>query len=105
MSEKYSISLRELSQAIYRDFLFTCKTEKKISRKKHIYNIFAKTLIVGTRFTEVVLTSAHNLCFGSNIRKIGIPRKPQFYYLVFKGVYISWTCFPDGLTVALRSIT
>ena len=31
---------------------------------------------MGTRYTllaEVVLTSIHNICFGSKIRKIGIP--------------------------------
>ena len=28
-----------------------------------------------------VLTSTHNLCFGSEIRKIGIPCKPQYFYI------------------------
>ena len=61
----------------YTDNFFSgVKIEKKISRKKDIYNIFAKPLIVGTRLnrlTEAVLTSTHNLNFGSAIRKIGIP--------------------------------
>ena len=41
--------------------------------------------------------SAHNLCFGAKIRKIGIPCKPQFCYIKvgYKGVYITRTCFPD----------
>ena len=41
--------------------------------------------------------STHNLCFGSKIRKIIYPFTPQFYYIKvgFKGVYFSWTCFPD----------
>ena len=35
----------------------------------------------------------HNLCFGSKIRKLGIP----LYYIKVgcKGVYISRTSFPD----------
>ena len=44
--------------------------------------------------------STHNLCFGAKIRKIGIPlHTPQFFYIKvgFKGVYFSWTCFPDGI--------
>ena len=46
--------------------------------------------------THSVLTSTHNLCFGAKIRKISI-RLPSFYYikLGFKGVYITWICFPD----------
>ena len=49
--------------------------EKSVEKKKDIHNIFAKTLIVGTRYNrlaEEVLTSTPNVCFGSNIRKIGI---------------------------------
>ena len=37
--------------------------------------MFAKTLIVGTRYNrlgEAVLRSTHDVCLGSNIRKIGI---------------------------------
>ena len=41
--------------------------------------------------------STHNLCFGTKIRKIDIPLHTQVYYIKvgFKGVYISWTCFPE----------
>ena len=48
---------------------------------------------------EAVLTSTHNLCFGSKIRKIGIPLyTPVFIIkLGYKGVYITQTCFPDGM--------
>ena len=44
-----------------------------------------------------VQTSTHNVCFGSKIRKLGIPLQPQFFYIKveFKGVYIAWTCFSD----------
>ena len=46
---------------------------------------------------EAVLLSTHYLCFGAKITKIGIPCIPQFCYIKvgFKGVYITWTCFPD----------
>ena len=42
----------------------------------------------------------HNLCFGSEIRKV-YPCKPQFYYMKvgFKGVYITWICFRDINTI------
>ena len=59
-----------------------------------------KTYIVGTRsnrLAEAVLTSAHNVYFGSKIRKVDIPL--QTPYLLYKsgvtGVYISRTYFPD----------
>ena len=43
--------------------------------------------------------STDNLCFEAKIRKIGIPCKPQYFYIKvgFKGVYFSLTCFPDVL--------
>ena len=50
---------------------------------------------MGTRencLVEAVLTSTHNLCFGTQIRKIGIP---MYTPVGFKGVYIAWTCYPD----------
>ena len=47
---------------------------------------------------EAVLTSTHNLCFGAKIRKIGIPlHTPVLLHKSgVQGVYIAWTCFPDG---------
>ena len=37
------------------------------------------------------------MCFGSKIRKIGIPLNMPYRYIKvgFKGIYISRTCFPD----------
>ena len=50
------------------DFFSAIKTEKIVG-KNWIFIIFLfKILIV-----EVVQTSTHNLCFGTKIRKIGIP--------------------------------
>ena len=49
-----SISLRKLAHAIYREFFSGVKKKKKkkisgVKKKKNaVYNIFAKTLIVGT---------------------------------------------------------
>ena len=46
-----------------------------------IYFFLLKTLIVDTRWDrlgEAVLTSTHNLCFGSKIRKIDIPLQTPF---------------------------
>ena len=59
-----------------------------------------KTYIVGTcknRLAEAVLTSTHNVCIRSKIRKLGAPCKPQFFYikLGLETVYISRTCIPD----------
>ena len=41
----------------------------------------------------------HDLCFGSKIRKIGIPCIPQFYCIKVgvEVVYTTRTCFPDVL--------
>ena len=35
--------------------------------------IFAQNIDCVCTYTEAVLTSTHNLCFGAKIRKIGIP--------------------------------
>ena len=48
---------------------------------------------VNNLFTEVVLTSTHDLCFRVLEKKV-YPCKPQFYYIKVgcKGVYITQTC-------------
>ena len=68
---------------------------KILSRQFFIYFMFAQKHRLW--LDDTVLTSTHNLCFGEKIRKIGIPlQTPVFYIkLGFKGVYISWICFPD----------
>ena len=57
--------------------------------------------IRSNRLGEAVLTSTHTLCFGAKIRQIGIPLLTPFFYIKvgYEGVYISWTCFPDGVTL------
>ena len=44
---------------------------------------------------EAVLTSTHNVCFGSKIRKLDTPANPSLTKEGFKGVYITRTCFLD----------
>ena len=53
-----------------------------------MFNTFHKTLIVGTRknrLAKAVLTSTHNVCFGSKIRKLVIPLQTRFFFF-----YIKW---------------
>ena len=48
----------------------------KISLEKIIFNIFAQNIDCGYMLEpprEAVLTCTHNLCFGTKIRKVGIP--------------------------------
>ena len=52
---------------------------------------------MGTRWNrlgEAVLTSTHNLCFGLEIRKIGLPPQTPFFLLYEWGIR-EYT-FPDG---------
>ena len=58
--------------------------------------IFAQNIHCGNT-ADAGLTSTHNACFGSKLRKLGVPlQTPAFLYkLGFKGVYISLTCFLD----------
>ena len=68
---------------IRRGYKFTQHLKKKKKKKKRV---------------EAVLASIHNLCFGAkNKKKIGIPLHTQFCYIKveFKGVYITWICFPN----------
>ena len=64
------------------------------------------------RLADAALTSPHNLCFGSKIRKIRIPlQTPVFPYKnisvlsLFKGVYmyIARTCYPGPEVIKLFS--
>ena len=43
--------------------------------------------------------STHNLCFRAKIRKNVNHCKPQFYYMKVgcKGVFVTRTCFRDGV--------
>ena len=52
-----------------------------IEKKEDIFNIFAQNIHCGYTLDEAVLTSVHNVCFGSKIRKIGISlHTPVFLY-------------------------
>ena len=64
----------------YKNMPMQCTEIFKVVKNENFQQIFFlylhKTLILGTR--EAVLTSTHNLCFGSKIRKIGIPLLTPF---------------------------
>ena len=48
--------------------------------------------------------STHNLCFGAKIRKkMYTPVHPQFHFIKVgcKGVFITRTCYPDGIIVKI----
>ena len=60
---------------------------------------------MGTRengLDEAVLTSTHNLCFGANISKIGMPLHTPvlLYKRRVQGVIIARTCFLDVIDLA-----
>ena len=85
----------------YTEIFSTVKNENFI-RKILIFLMFLlKTLWVHIRTTslgDAVLMSTRNLCFESKIRKMACLFIPQFHYVKvgFKGVYFSWTCYPDA---------
>ena len=89
---QHSPTLRKLAHGISRYF-FSCKNIKSHLKKFDSFNMLAQNF-VGACLAEAVLMSTHNLCFGSQIRKIGIPCNPQFYNVKvgYEGVYISQTC-------------
>ena len=62
-----------------------------------MFLIFARNIDCGYTLDEAVLTSTHNLCFGSKNKKKVYPCKPQFYYTKVgcKGVFVTRTCFRD----------
>ena len=64
------VSFRKNAHAIYRVF-FSSKNGKVDWKKFDIFNIFAQNIDCG--YEEAVLTSTHNLCFGSKNKKTGIP--------------------------------
>ena len=64
---------------------------KKWEEFLHFLIVLLKTFIAGTRWNlldnrlvKAVLTSTHNLCFGLEIRKLGIPL--QTPVLIYKSV-------------------
>ena len=80
----------------YTYFFFSCKNLNFHQKNFDIFLIFAQNIDCG--YTEAVLTSTHNVCFGSNMRKNIYPGKSQFFFIKvgFTAVYISPTCFHDG---------
>ena len=80
------ITLRKLAHGIYREF--PEEKKKKIPLEKCLI-----VLIFSLKTCE------YPRCFGTKIRKLGIPLQPPFFYIKvgFKGVYISRAYFPDDV--------
>ena len=80
---QFNPALRTLVDAIYSSFC-TCKNDENFIGKILIILIFfAQNVDCGytlDHLGEAALTSTHNLCFGSKIRKV-YPCKPQFYFI------------------------
>ena len=62
----------------YTEIFKAAKKKKKKKKKDHqnifdIFLVFAQNIDYGYTLEEAVLTSTHNLCFGSKIRKKCIP--------------------------------
>ena len=65
-----------------------------------IFLIFAQNIDCGYMLELAVLTSTHNLCFGTKIRKIGIPlHTPVLLYK--SGVYGGIQCTLHGNVILM----
>ena len=71
--------LRKHARAIYKDFFSAVKIENFTRKKEDIFNIFAQNIHCGYTLEpprrgleEAILTSTHNVCFGSEVRKLSI---------------------------------
>ena len=85
----------------YTEIFSAVKIKNFIGKISTFLIFLLKTLIVGT---EAVLTSTHNLCFGSKIRKNRYtPITPTFTIEMGGGgyevVYTARTCFLDVTTI------
>ena len=73
----------------YKEIFSSCKNRKLHWKNFDIFNSFAKNIDCGytlDMLDEAVLTSTHNLCFGSKIKKIDKPlQTPVFLHK--SGVY------------------
>ena len=85
-------------------FFSCCKNENFHLQNSDIFLIFAQN--IDWAQVRTALPSKN----GAKIRKIGIPVgnpcKPQFFYIIvgYKGVNISWTCFPDECWIILSRL-
>ena len=74
-----------------------CKNDSFQMKNSDTFLKFAQNIDCG--FSEAVLTSTHNLCFGAKIRKNVYPCKPQIYCIKVgcKRVFVTRTCFRDEI--------
>ena len=78
------ICIMKTCHAIHREFFQKPKLKNFIGKILIFLIFLLKTMIEGThqnRLAEAVLTSTHNLCFGSKIRKIGIPLQTHVFLM------------------------
>ena len=78
-------------------FFSAVKIQNFIGKLSSVFNIFAPNIDCGYTLEPPQRGDSneyHNLCFVSNLRKIG---KSQFYYIKvgYEGIYVTWTCYPD----------
>ena len=88
--QKYflTISFRKHAHAIHiNHFALICVYIFFLFCSKHRLCVYVRT----------ALAIIHNLCFGSNMRKYGLPLQTLVYYIKVgnQGVFTSRTCFPD----------
>ena len=79
----------------YTTIFHGCKNVHFPMKIVNIFLIFAQNIYCGYTLSEAFLTSTHNLCFGTKLRKNVYPRKPQVYFIKVgcKGVFVTRTCF------------
>ena len=70
---------------------------KNVHFQMKIFNMFFLFQNIDCGYSEAVLASTQNLCFGAKIRNKVYPCEPQFYYIKVgcKGVFVTRTCFRD----------
>ena len=100
--KKFSITLRKLAYAIYRDFFSAIKIENFISKNSAILNDFAQNIDCGYTLERPRRGGSNEYpqsMFWIKSKKNRYTLvNPSFFYIKvgFKGAYISWTCFPDA---------
>ena len=82
------------------EIFISCKNSKSSEENLCYFSYFCLKHRWWVQVRTASVSYEYPLCFGAKIRKIGIPlHTPVLLYksgVGFKGVFIAWTCFPDG---------
>ena len=82
---EFELTLQNLAHEINRDFF----SEQNVGTRQNL-------------LAQAILSSTHNVCFGSKIRKIGMSlQTPVFLYKGGVEEGIHFTCFPDKKFIVL----